>query len=451
MPKYLTSLCFITAVLLSLNFLSCKKEEVKNYSKYPLDLQIEPLTNGGYKYTWNPVNTSDFKEYWLIRNQSDSVAFIDENIPEALIRNGNILITKITDANQTTFTDSVSLFAGKNFIRVFAFLENRALSSPNKEIKGLDNLIQIKGNADKMIFDKNNSVFYFIDASLGQISTVAATSYNVLSSSFITTDVSKEIYFYDFGASSQLYVPPLGNGSFTFINLPNLNQRGITNVGVDTKSLVICKDKFLVFSSSQILSSKNKNDLFLSSISSIFIPIVQSTQPNLLRWLNSQNQVWLFSFANSVSSIHAIPISDNGLLLSGTRALSLKIASKSSISTPFVIAPRELFAVIDNQGIVIDVPTFRQLFTLSSKTNFANVKYKDFTFSTDEKFMYALREGELPNDKKIDVFTYPDFGYIKSIAFKSNPQRFFYHENKLKLIGTVPQITNFTLFEILNP
>jgi hypothetical protein len=452
MQKHLSSISLFCFILLSLHFLACGKEEVKDYSKYPIDLKVQKLSNGGFKYSWNAISTSDFKEYWIVKNLGDSVAFINENDPKILLQRGNVLIAKISNSTQTELIDSVNLVAGKEFVRIFAFLENRALSSTNVEIKGFDNLFLRKGGVDRVVLNKNRDEFCILDASSSQISLVDASRYTNSGTSFSQIDLTKELFFYDFGSASQLFVPGF-NGSYSVLNLPNTSTPTINFFPFTSRSIAICKDKFMVFESIAALNSKNKNEQFQNSINATGLISKNKSSSFQLRWLKSRNEVWSLSVADSLSFLNSDVLQDNGFFAGPAqkRTLPLKLQSNSVINMSFVITPRELYALFDRQGTIVDAATFKEVGTLAKKAQLTNINYIDFTFSTDENFVYALRTGESSNDKRIDVFSYPSFDYVKSIPFKSTPKRLFFHANKLKLVGDLPKIANFTLFEVINP
>jgi hypothetical protein len=117
----------------------------------------------------------------------------------------------------------------------------------------------------------------------------------------------------------------------------------------------------------------------------------------------------------------------------------------------FVFTPKDQYALFDNQGTIMETATYKQIGSLAQKAKLTNIKYLDFTFSTDENYVYALRKGEFSTDKRIDVFALPSLDFVKSIPFRSNPKRLFYHDDKLKLVGDLPQASRFTLFEVINP
>ena len=450
MQKHLSSIRLFCFFLLSLNFLSCGKEEIKNYAKYPIDLKVQKLSNGGFKYSWNAINTSDFKEYWIVKNLGDSVAYIDENNPNILLQRGNVLIAKISNSTQTELIDSINLVAGREFVRIFAFLENRALSSPNVEVKGFDNLFFRKGGVDRVELNKNRDEFCIVDAFSSQIALVGASNYINLSTSFTQFDATKEMYFYDFGSNSQLFVPGF-NSSYTVINLPNITVPTFTFIQPTSRSIAICKDKFMVFENFATLNSKNKNDQFQNLLGRTGLNTLNKANAFQLRWFKSRNEVWSLSVADSLSFLNADVMDDNGFFTNKKRTLPLKLRSNSVVNMSFVVTPRDLYALFDRQGTIVDAATFKEIGTLAKKAQLTNINYLDFTFSTDENFVYALRTGESSNDKRIDVFSYPNFDFIKSIPFRSTPKRIFFHANKLKLVGDLPKVGNFTLFEVINP
>jgi hypothetical protein len=436
--------------LLSLNFLACGKEEVKEYSKYPIDFKVEQLPNGVHKYVWTGIKTSDFKEYWVVRNSGKEVPYINENNPDLLLNDGASIIAKITDANQTEFVDSTSIFSDQTFVRVFAFLENRALSSLNKEIKGFANIFEIKGNLERVIFDKKNNAAYIFDIINRQILNVNLFDYKIKNTIFRSLDNTREMYLDESVSPAQLYFPEF-QSTYTVMDVPSFNQRLFINFPFFTRSVAICRDRFLVFSNSQFIFSKNKTDLSFQTINQLVLTNIKTTQLPILRWLKSRNQVLALNSLDTLSVLNSGGIDQNGFLGGNFKSLFLKSSLLNDINKPFVITPLDLFILIDNQGVIIETETLKPVSSLAEKAKLTSVKYRDFCFSTDEKFVYALREGNIRSEKKIDVFNYPTFDFVKSISYVSNPKKMIYHDNKLKLVGESPNNAQFTMFEAINP
>jgi hypothetical protein len=453
MQKHLPSFFYLLICLLSLNFLACGKDkEIKEYSKFPIELTVQQLPNGGYKYSWTSIKTSDFKEYWIVKSSGNEVPFINENNPDLIFNGGASIIAKITDANRTELVDSTSLFLGKSFVRVFAFLENRSLSSLNKEVKGFDNLNEVKGNAERIVFDKKNNLFYSFDLSSRQVFPINAFNYTTISNIglFTNIDVTKEIYLDDSDLNSVLYFSEF-QFSYTAVNLPKLDSRINFNLTINSSSVAVCRNKYLVFADNQSVFSRDKNSFAFQNINTVPLAISKNTQPPKLRWLKGQNKLLALTLSDTSSFLNTIGLNDNGFFANDKKTFPLSLMSKNDITTPFVITPRELFALIDRQGLIMDLATYKPVSTLVEKAKLTNIQYLDFTFSTDENFVYALRKGSVSTDKKIDVFTYPDFNFVKSISYKSKPKRVFYHENKIKLVGESPNNASLAMFEIINP
>jgi hypothetical protein len=453
MQKHLPSFSFLFICLLSLNFLACGKDEIiKDYSKFPIDFVVQQLPNGGYKYSWTGINTSDFKEYWIVKSIGNEVPFINENNPDLFINGSTTVIVKITDANRTEFVDTTSLFIGNSFVRVFAFLENRALSSLNKEVKGFDNLNETKGNAERVILDKKNNLFYIFDLNSRQVFPINAFTYTTESNFGLLSniDLTKEIYLDDSEATSMLYFSEF-QSSYTTVNLPKFDIRNGISLSFNSSSIAICRGKYLVFADNLSISSKDKKPFNFLNINTVSFAQTKNVQQPMLRWLKSQNQVIALSLSDTLSFLNSIGLDDNGFFLNNKKTYPLRLSSKNDITTPFIITPRELFALIDRQGLIMDLNTYKPVTTLVEKAKLTNVQYLDFTFSTDENFVYALRKSSVSTDKKIDVFTYPDFNYVKSLGYKSRPKRVFFHDNKIKLVGESPNNTSLTMFEVINP
>lgn len=451
MQKHLPSVFFLCFFSFSLIFLACDKEEIKNYSKYPIDFKLEQLSNGGFKYSWNAINTSDFKEYWIVRNSVDSVPYININNPDLLSAKSSI-IARITDASLTEIIDTVTLFNGKNFVRIFAFLENRALSSLSKEVKGLDNIFEINKRADNIIFDKKSNLFYGFDAKLNQILSINPSTLNTSSSNAINNiDFSKEIYLYESTGNSQLYTP-IFNGNYAVLSLPSFNFFASDNFFLSNISMLVGRNTFIVAGGTKNdLLSKSKSNVFVQFSNSVVLKSLNKLNLSpLVRWNSTNNEVLALTVSDSTSILNVVSLSSNGgLSLKSNLPLTLK--SKTAITTNFILTPNNSFILLDEAGLIIEPSTLEKKGTLAERAKVKDVKYLSFCFSTDEKFVYALRDANRNSEKNIDVFNYPSFDYVKSISYKSKPKQIFYHDNKLKLVGESPNNTNFTMFEVIKP
>jgi hypothetical protein len=451
MQKHLPLLSYLFICLLSFNFLACSKEVVKSYSTFPIDINVEQLSNGFYKFSWTGINTSDFKEYWIIRRINDTVPFINANNVELLRNSESMVIAKINDANNTTFIDTLKLFGGKSFVRVFAFLENRALSSVNKELNGLDNIFEKNRNSDNITFDKGSNLFYSFDSKLKQLSSINAFTFNSEKASFTNFDIRKELYFFENKIFMQLYIPNVFN-AYDIIVLPNLNIVSADNFFSQSISMIIGRDSFVVTSGlNNTLISKDRVKFFINFPNTIFIKQLNKLNPPpILRWNKSDNEVLSLTVSDSAAILNVVSLASNGTLTFKMN-LSLNLKSKKALTTPFFLTPKNSYILLDEQGLILESKTLANKGTLSDRTKVKDIKYIDFAFSTDEKFVCALRESKQTSDKKIDIFDYPSFDYVKSISFKSNPKRMFYHDNKLKLVGESPNNVDFTMYEVINP
>jgi hypothetical protein len=452
MQKHLPIFSFLFSIILSFNFLACnKEEEVKNYSTYPIDLKVEQLPNGGFKYSWNAINSSDFKEYWIVRNGRDSVPYININDPNLLLNSQSSIIAKITDASQTEIIDTISLFGGKTSVRIFAFLENRSLSSLNKAVNGNENLFEIKGNAHRVMFDIKNNLFYTFDLNSKQFLAVNAFNYSTNLSTSTNIDFTKELYLDTTDVNTLLYFSEFQFGYTTF-SLPKFDIRSNVFFPLNTTSVAICRNKYIAYADNTFLSSGDKKNVnFINSNNNVSFGTNKNNQPPRLRWLKTQNQVLALTLADSLSFLTTIGLNENGFLMNDKKTFPFRLQSNNDITTPFIIAPNERYGIVDKQGLIIDLTTFKSVTTLTEKAKLTNGQYIDFTFSKDENFVYALRKVSISTDKKIDVFSYPALEFVKSISFKSKPKRMFFHDNKLKLVGESPNNSNFSMFEVINP
>jgi hypothetical protein len=457
MQKHISSFSFLFVFLLSLNFLSCDKEqEIKDYPLYPLDFNLEKQPNGSYKFSWTATNTSDFKEYRIVRRINDSVPYVNDrnltDISSGSLNNPELMVVaRIMEANQTTFIDSSLLFSGKSYFRVFAFLGDRVLSSVNRKIDGLDNIFEKEGVLDDIYLDNERNLFYVFDTKKMRVTSINAFTMNNQKTAFTNFNSGKEICSFKNKNSDLLYVPN-GFGSYEIMSLPNLNIIGTDIFFSQQISMIIGRDSFVVTTGNfNNLLSRERVKFFGGFPNSLDLKSISQSDPQpILRWNSNENEVLSLSVGENAAMLNVVSLAGNGTLtLRANIPLTLK--SKVTFTTLFRLTPQNTFILLDEQGLIIDSKTLAQKGSLSDRTNQKDIKYIDFTFSTDEKFVYALRESRGLSGKKIDVFNYPSFDYVKSIDYVSKPNRLFYHDNKLKAVGKSPNSVDFRMFEVIKP
>ena len=113
-------------------FIGCVRNDPPtpdNYSKYPLTVKLDELPDGSFRLQWNAIKSADFIAYQVIRNIGDSVPYI-ANITEPIFNNLQI-IKQLDNPDSTVFIDRQTLPTTKTYVRVFAVLKDRNLSSVN--------------------------------------------------------------------------------------------------------------------------------------------------------------------------------------------------------------------------------------------------------------------------------------------------------------------------------
>ena len=129
---------FLSLSALILLFAGCLRDTPPvpdNYQTYPLSITADELPNGSFRVRWNAIKSVDFIEYQVIRNVGDSVPYIPNNQVALSSFNTNLeIIKRISDADSTFFVDEVTIPTAKTYLRVFAVLKDRNLSSRNVEM-----------------------------------------------------------------------------------------------------------------------------------------------------------------------------------------------------------------------------------------------------------------------------------------------------------------------------
>ena len=152
--NFRTSFLSLSAILLL--FAGCLRDSPPvpdNYQAYPLSITADELPNGSFRVRWNAIKSADFIEYQVIRNVGDSVPYIPNNQVALSSINTNLeIIKRISDADSTFFIDEVTIPTTKTYLRVFAVLNNRNLSSRNVEIP-------VKTNIKEVLFAANDILF----------------------------------------------------------------------------------------------------------------------------------------------------------------------------------------------------------------------------------------------------------------------------------------------------
>jgi hypothetical protein len=459
----------ICSLFLLFTVYGCEDENPNpsNYGVYPMDLKVEPLPNGGYRYSWNKINSSDFISYSFVLSSVDTVPYV---LKSELLPPTSSVIQVITDPTVTSFTDTTSLPTGNPHVRLFAFLEGRSLSSTNKKLTPIDNLKEISiqpldlAYSEKkkklMIFSPsspsftngslNNTIINFINSdNLTIINGVTPVTFSRMG----------EVYVGEFTLGTTLFVP---NGNGFNYNLVNLdNPTNLNFLGTNNNSIITFKS-----STTNAWWSVTSNISNINTSPAIFIPNTTSStvQPLPISTATSNSSYFLrmrndsrtflalkpnFDGANTMRAFFYEFLNDGKLQLLKTSPTALKTNTTFSKSTPFLFTKDDAYFICDTKGLVFSSTDFSKFKTLAEEAPVGdNINYLDIVRNTEGGKIYALRSGITDkNNRFIDVFSYPNFKHERSIPYKSTPSKVIVNSNHILLVGVSPNNSQATMFE----
>lgn len=437
-------LSLLAAVLLFAGCLRDSPPVPDTYQAYPLSITTDELPNGSFRLRWNAIKSVDFIEYQVVRSIGDSVPYISDNKVTLSSINPNLeLIKRISDADSTFFIDEVTVPTTKTYLRVFAVLNNRNLSSRNVQMP-------LKANAKEVVFTATDVLFVPEDKRLVMINQTQNSQTNQLGVyhtdlNTLTTTQQFNIFFQQnsevsygrFNNISEIYIP-----NFSQILIKNFNNINATN-GFSTSSGSI-ESIFFDRESNIFLTIGSQNtriNSFLRSGASIsstgFASFTTSQTQNgyVFRSANLNQEVIAVSVTNGSSDLIWLKYNATGpqiiRLLKNLVTKTLPITKR-----PFVLMPDNQYFVTGNKGLIFNRD---MIVTDSLKTRTADTRYLDMIVSNDKTRIFALRNGEnTADEKKIDVYKYPTFEFERSIVFRSNPTRLFQDDTTLILVGVSP-------------
>ncbi len=478
MKKILLTLkiCFFSLFFITF---SCDDDNPNpnNYGVFPMDLKVEPLPNGGYRYSWNKINSSDFITYTLVGSSTDSIPYISTS---SQLPPKTAVIQVMTDHNAITFTDTVSLPSGNPYIRLFAFLKGRSLSSINKKLTPIVNLKELSIAPSEFFYSEKKKILVAVDIFS------AATNFQVSSGNlhFINTDSlhfpiptspvslfqDSEFYIGDLNSGTGIFVPSSNGFGYNFINLDTraatfvnvINASIFTFNSPTTNSRWVVSSNFLNITSALFPSTNNPISSFVQPIpTSINANIINT--PYFLRLKNDKRTFLALKpnvdGANTLRVFNYEILNDGKLQLLKAVTPSLKINNTFSKSTPFIFTKDDAYFICDNKGLVFNALDFTKYKTLAEEVPTGdNINYIDFVLNTVQRTplgeggkIYALRNGV--RDKKnrvVDIFTYPDFKHERSIPYKSTPTKLILKSDHILLVGTSPNNSRAIMFEKVN-
>jgi hypothetical protein len=455
MKKLLYTLITLT---LSIFTFSCKDPVLgpTNYSAFPMDLKVEKLSGNKVRYKWNAVNTSDFIRYIIVRSTKDSVPYFSRPDFVESLENNISVVTAISDSKTNEFIDSINVVIGESSFRIFAFLEDRSLSSINVKLKGFDNMTEVLGATDDVVFaEKLNTLAMANSKSFGVslfnivTNQITAAPIRNFSSGTFTND--SDLSFIESNVGNEFFIPTPFNG-YNIINLNNSSNSLGVFLPRNSSAISHFNNSWILFSNSNGITSRPRNNISNFNTTEDFTFFFTFNKipatPVFLRKMNKNKGFYAINTEGGNAIISTFNMGDNGKfsLNKNFRTFPIKGMTKAR---PFKFSNDDAQFVMDNNGSVLDTVNFTVRKKLAEEVPTSDIiRYSDYQFSSLGTEIYALRvASKNPPERLIDVFKFPECIYVKSIPFYSAPNRFFLSNGNLILVGTSPTDNRFSIIE----
>jgi hypothetical protein len=461
-------------LLFTLN--SCEDElpNPNNYGVYPMDLKVEPLPNGGYRYSWNKINSSDFISYSIVGSSVDSVPYV---LTSDLLPKISAVLKSVTDPSITSIIDTTTLPTGNFHIRLFAFLEGRSLSSVNKKLPSIEGIKEFSIESfDFLYSEKKKTLVLFepiVPSKIDRFSNpfventkIYYVNSETLQLSPMTNNVTlfrdADLSIWDSNTGTDIYVPFGNNFNYEVVNLDTKIKSAIGGSNASIFTFKSPTTNVWWFVTSNFSNINSQTFTFINGVNNF-----NSVQPLPFTTTNNNNAYFLrlkndghnflaikpnLDGANTFRVFDYDILNDGILLLRKAVASSLKIGITFSKATPFRFTKDDAYFICDAKGLVFSTKDFTKYKTLAEEVPTGdNINYSDFVLNTEGGKIYALRNGI--RDKKnrvVDVFTYPDFKLERSIPYKSTPTKLILNSNYMLLVGTSPNSSQATMIEKVN-
>jgi hypothetical protein len=417
-----------------------------DYLKYPIDIKSTELPDGSFRISWTPIKSADFLEYRVIKNTGDTVPYIEgDNIKALKNVSSTLELAKLTEsADSTFFIDSFSVPATKSYLRVFAVLKGRNVSSRNVEMAVKTDAKEMSLNANDVLYipeDKRVVIADQVNSKLGIFDVNTNTPLSITSG--ITFNVNTEIAYGRFNNQSELYIPS--------VNFQMLIRNLSTNF---TTTL------FPFFTIDGLMYEKSKNVLYSVRSQPPTIHLSNrgalansfTTYANFSFPTSTVQALYSFRQAPNGNEAIALSITNNNADLIWFKYDAQSVTKVSGRNTflinitkrPFAIAPDNQGFITSGKGLIFN----RSMALIDSlKLPEPEIRYPDMIFSTDGAFLYAIRNPTERREKFVDVYAYPTYKFVRSIPFKSTPLRIFQEGDNLILVGRSPNSPLKTMIE----
>lgn len=437
-------------------FTTCKEPiiDFSDYDPFPITLRVEKISEKAYKYSWNPIQTSDFKKYVIVRSIGDSIPFFNQTGKISDVNPSFSIVTTVNESKVTEFIDSLNPIAGKNYIKIFALLEDRALSSINLSIQGDTTLTEIIGASDDVVLSTKSNVLVSADVASQSINFFDLSKNKQITRNPTSIGSQTRLALFDTPNGEELFCPTtnfftqtinMSSGFFTSIRTV-FSFRNNTFITHPNNNWILSSDNFGITSRPRSnydtgLAGNDINfNLTITDFSIIQPPLFLIKQYSSKNFLAVKN-------LNDKLEIHFFNFAQNGnFILSGSKSIAVKSLTNGR---PIIITPDDKYYIADENGTVYQMETVIQKTILAEQVPTGNaIKYIDFQFSNDGKTIYALRKpSRNVSERLIDIFNYPECEFQRSVGYKSTPSRIFVYNNNLLVVGTSPNEVSHSIFE----
>ncbi len=414
---------------LALCFLSCKKEvDTTKYPEFPINLTYE-LTPAGLKLKWNPIQTSDFVQYIVIRTfTNDTIKDIPANTPVTSISS----FTRIADPIKTEFIDqainSSSTVTSKVNYRIFAQLGNRFVSSRNivpfSAIPWLNaivsDMVWLPKTQSLFLVDKGNSFVHKIDLQK-----------DTIEKSLKCLFVGSQYMYIDGGLHNgveELYVPQSTGHVYVInpITLAEIDRIPYSSSGSGVLASVITDNNGTLFTSMQspfrmsMFNRQNKNIVAETDVTNNTVRLRKMSSNKLVGVPMSSGYMFTFDYNTSAKTLNMT----NYIYLSASLS-----------SDAFEVSTDGNFFIVGSAGVVYNknLQLINQLSNITGSLN-----YVDFAFSADGKKLYAANS--ISTRRQIDVINTTNFTLEKTIPIRTMPRNIVVTEKQIIIfsLGTNP-------------
>lgn len=468
MKKRIFTLLLFCYIIIQLD--SCREPfDPTAYPTYPIDLNVEKLADGSYRYTWTPIRASELVGYWVTTASADSVPYIDSASAFQLTKKGIFVVKSIVDKDSTTIIDSTTIRGKKAAVRVFAFLEGRVLSSKSISLEGNPNVnddlvfdanhIDYEPNKGILgLFDVSRNGFLMYDVGLNREISKGNIVDNVFNDPFSRPQTSSLLPTMGFdGISANFYV--FNSNLFTIqeVNIASGSRTSLNSFSNNTTSLVSLKttpNAILISNSdnfnngSQIVGFQKLSSFYSNSGSINLAPI---TDAFTLHKMPITKRVWAWATNDTRKNYVQLEYVTNGSFASGAKGFMSHIGASKDIK-PFAFTSNEQLIIMGSDARIYRISNLTSSTTLSDLVPTSKPEYQDI-ISMNNK-IYALRKHlNIKQNRQIDVFTVSNttVTFEKNIKFDSQPTKIIFNNNMLYLVGKSPNTAQRFILERITP